>query len=70
MRRRGIQIREHRGDWPEAAICNVKSEIQNVFYPIASSSADSRGVPQARQITAEQSPQTSGSSTLRAQLGQ
>ena len=38
-------------------------------YPNASSSADSRGVPQTRQRTAEQSPQTSGSATGRAQVG-
>jgi hypothetical protein len=34
------------------------------------SAEDSSGVPQARQITAEQSPQVSGSVTSRAQLGQ
>jgi hypothetical protein len=38
-------------------------------YPKASSSGDSRGVPQTRQMTAEQSPQTRGSSTERAQTG-
>ena len=38
--------------------------------PIPRSSAISSGVPQTRQITAEQSPQVSGSSTSRAQLGQ
>jgi hypothetical protein len=37
--------------------------------PKASSSADSSGVPQTRQITAEQSPQVSGSSTGRAHFG-
>ncbi|HMK28999.1 MAG TPA: hypothetical protein VK473_04880 [Terriglobales bacterium] len=35
-----------------------------------SSSGDSSGVPHALQITAEQSPQVSGSITSRAQLGQ
>jgi len=35
-----------------------------------SSSADSRGVPHRRQITAEQSPQVSGSVTSTAQFGQ
>jgi len=35
-----------------------------------SSSGDSSGVPQRRQITAEQSPQVSGSSTSLAQTGQ
>jgi hypothetical protein len=39
-------------------------------YPIPNSSGDSRGVPQTRQITAEQSPQVSGSLISRAQLGQ
>jgi len=53
-----------------ANINNLQSEIWKCLYPIASSSADSSGVPQARQMTAEQSPQTSGSSTLRAQVGQ
>ena len=38
-------------------------------YPKASSSADSSGVPQTRQRTAEQSPHTSGSCTGRAQTG-
>jgi hypothetical protein len=37
--------------------------------PNASSSADSSGVPQTRQMTAEQSPQVRGSSTGRAQVG-
>ncbi|HYL14249.1 MAG TPA: hypothetical protein VEV41_14500 [Terriglobales bacterium] len=39
-------------------------------YPIPRSSADSRGVPQRLQITAEQSPQVSGSVTSSAQFGQ
>jgi len=38
--------------------------------PIPRSSGISNGVPQTRQITAEQSPQVSGSSTSCAQLGQ
>ena len=38
--------------------------------PMPRSSGTSSGVPQTRQITAEQSPQVSGSSTSRAQLGQ
>lgn len=37
--------------------------------PKASSSGDSRGVPQTRQMTEEQSPHTRGSSTERAQTG-
>src|SRR5262249_58288515 len=40
------------------------------IYPIPRSAEDSSGVPQTRQITAEQSPQVSGSSTSRAQFGQ
>jgi hypothetical protein len=39
-------------------------------HPIPKSSAASSGVPHTRQITAEQSPQISGSLTSRAQLGQ
>ncbi|MGA8313654.1 MAG: hypothetical protein WB755_26760 [Terriglobales bacterium] len=39
-------------------------------YPIPNSSGDSSGVPQRRQMTAEQSPQVSGSVTSRAHLGQ
>src|SRR5580765_3314384 len=41
-----------------------------IRYPMPSSSGDSSGVPQRRQITAEQSPQVSGSSTSLAQTGQ
>ncbi len=41
-----------------------------ILQPIPKSSGISRGVPQTRHITAEQSPQVSGSSTSRAQLGQ
>jgi len=40
------------------------------IYPIPSSSGDSSGVPQRLQITAEQSPQVSGSLTSCAQFGQ
>ncbi|HEY6348537.1 MAG TPA: hypothetical protein VI636_03920 [Candidatus Angelobacter sp.] len=39
-------------------------------YPIPRSADDSSGVPQTRQITAEQSPHVRGSFTSRAQLGQ
>jgi hypothetical protein len=39
-------------------------------HPIPSSSADSTGVPQRRQMTAEQSPQVSGSETSTAHFGQ
>jgi hypothetical protein len=38
--------------------------------PMPRSADDSSGVPQTRQITAEQSPQVSGLVTSRAQLGQ
>src|SRR5437764_150702 len=40
------------------------------IYPIPSSSGDSNGVPQRRQMTAEQSPHVRGSFTSSAQLGQ
>src|SRR3954469_11770518 len=39
----------------------------SMTYPIPSSSGDSNGLPQRRQITAEQSPQVSGSVTSSAQ---
>jgi len=39
-------------------------------YPIPSSSGDSSGVPQRRQMIAEQSPQMSGSATSIAHFGQ
>ena len=42
----------------------------NVPHPIPKSAEDSNGVPHTRQITAEQSPQISGSVTSHAQLGQ
>src|SRR6476660_7153972 len=38
--------------------------------PIPRTEEESSGVPQTRQITAEQSPQVSGSAISRAQLGQ
>src|ERR1700677_1958575 len=44
-----------------------RAELNN--YPQASSSADSSGVPQMRQRTAEQSAHTRGSWTGRAQVG-
>jgi hypothetical protein len=40
------------------------------LHPMPSSSEDSNGVPQRRQMTAEQSPQVSGSLTSTAQTGQ
>jgi hypothetical protein len=43
---------------------------RGVHYPIPSSSGDSSGVPQRRQMTEEQSPQVSGSFTSLAQFGQ
>ena len=42
----------------------------SVGYAMPRSSATSNGVPQTRQITAEQSPHVSGSFTSRAQFGQ
>src|SRR5690348_9037385 len=48
-----------------------KNYRQHVFpYPIPRSEEDSSAVPQTRQITAEQSPQISGSVTSRAHFGQ
>ena len=44
--------------------------VEVIRYPMPSSSGDSSGVPQRRQITAEQSPQVRGSSTSVAQTGQ
>jgi hypothetical protein len=41
-----------------------------VSYPIPRSEDDSSGMPQTRQITAEQSPQVRGSVISRAQWGQ
>jgi hypothetical protein len=42
----------------------------NWLHPMPSSSEDSSGVPQRRQMTAEQSPQESGSLTSTTQTGQ
>src|ERR1700681_720216 len=42
----------------------------SIIYPIPSSSGDSSGVPQRRQITAEQSPQVRGSMTSWLHRGQ
>jgi hypothetical protein len=42
----------------------------SIVYPIPSSSGDSSGVPQRRQITAEQSPQVRGSVTSWLHRGQ
>ena len=42
----------------------------SVIYPMPSSSGDSSGVPQRRQMTAEQSPHVSGSVTSRLHTGQ
>ena len=46
------------------------SDGRLMAYPMPNSSGDSSGVPHWRQITAEQSPQVSGSVTSRAHLGQ
>ncbi|MGO9402361.1 MAG: hypothetical protein ACLPVW_02690 [Terriglobales bacterium] len=40
------------------------------LHPMPNSSGDSSGVPQRRQMTAEQSPQVSGSRISKAQTGQ
>lgn len=47
-----------------------QSSLSVSFHPMPSSSEDSRGVPQRRQMTAEQSPQVKGSRTSTAQTGQ
>ena len=46
------------------------AEALHRIYPIPISSTRSSGVPQIRQMTARQSPQTSGSNTGLRQLGQ
>ena len=52
-------------------VFGARLRISGAWYdqPNASSSGLSSGVPQTRQMTAEQSPQTSGSLTGRAQVG-
>jgi len=55
-------------EWP--AVDGSGSVERSIGYPIPNSSGDSSGVPQRRQITAEQSPQVSGSVTSAAQVGQ
>ena len=59
---------EDAGEFCDGADCEAEGIL--IRYPIPSSSEDSRGVPQVRQITAEQSPQVSGSVTSLAQFGQ
>ena len=53
-----------------AVIAALELARMRHVQPIPRSSGISSGVPQTRQMTAEQSPQVSGSSTSRAQLGQ
>jgi len=50
--------------------CRFRRSSTEQFHPIANSSEDSSGVPQRRQITAEQSPHVSGSLTSAAHTGQ
>jgi hypothetical protein len=52
------------------AIFGNSANPGNVLHPIPKSADDSNGVPHTRQMTAEQSPQISGSVTSHAQLGQ
>jgi hypothetical protein len=52
--------------WPG----NGTYEEMKPVHPIPRSSGTSSGVPQTRQITAEQSPQVNGLSISRAQVGQ
>jgi hypothetical protein len=63
--------------WPyHAKVIKILERIKNTMvnirgpYPIPRSAEDSSGVPHTRQMTAEQSPQVSGSVISRAQLGQ
>jgi hypothetical protein len=58
--------------WGSDLVAAACGEIVGLLiaYPIPSSSGDSRGVPQRRQITAEQSPQVSGSVTSSPHVGQ
>ena len=60
--------RTSEGSCVAGACCDVVGCAMD--QPMPRSSGISSGVPQTRQITAEQSPQVSGSSTSRAQLGQ
>src|SRR5579862_422355 len=53
-----------------AGTASCETEGDSIRYPIPSSSGDSSGVPQRRQITAAQSPQVSGSVTSHAHCGQ
>ncbi|MGB9074049.1 MAG: hypothetical protein WCC22_15535 [Terriglobales bacterium] len=55
---------------PQGVANDQRPATSDQFQPMASSSGDSSGVPQRRQITAEQSPQVSGSFTSAAQTGQ
>ncbi|HKV78294.1 MAG TPA: hypothetical protein VJP02_09155, partial [Candidatus Sulfotelmatobacter sp.] len=57
------------GVWRKVAF-SLDQNRGGLHYPIPSSSGDSSGVPQRRQITAEQSPQVRGSVTSSAQFGQ
>src|SRR5215470_606848 len=60
-----------RDGWDESVEVSVGAgAVVESIYPIPSSSEDSSGVPQRRQMTAEQSPQVRGSTTSLAQLGQ
>src|SRR5438132_12215007 len=55
---------------PDLARLAVDDPIPRWIHPIPRSADDSSGVPHTRQMTAEQSPQVSGSWTSCAQLGQ
>src|SRR5580704_18683813 len=52
------------------AVADGETVGRLIGYPIPSSSGDSSGVPQRRQMTAEQSPQVRGSVTSWAHRGQ
>ena len=57
-------------EWHPGVKLHCQAVTLDLSYPIPNSSADSRGVPQRRQITAAQSPQVSGSVTSAAHFGQ
>src|SRR5882672_2330151 len=66
-----LNPRTRLGFSPDASACGAwEAGSELIRYPIPSSSEDSSGVPQRRQITDEQSPQVKGSATSAAQTGQ
>jgi hypothetical protein len=66
------KVRPRTSVGPDSAWITEVGEVvaSPMDQPIPNSSADSRGVPQRRQMTAEQSPQVKGSETSTAHFGQ